>query len=64
VAEAVGLDGKDTKALVFTERITPKERQESPARAHTFHSVAGRGTKFVIALPTHDETAADKETSS
>ncbi len=30
----------------------------------TFHSVAGRGTKFVVALPTNDETAADKETSS
>jgi signal transduction histidine kinase len=30
----------------------------------TFHSVAGRGTKFVVALPTHDEPAADKETSS
>lgn len=30
----------------------------------TFHSVDGRGTKFVVALPTNDETAADKETSS
>ncbi|MBL7134078.1 MAG: GAF domain-containing sensor histidine kinase [Phycisphaerae bacterium] len=30
----------------------------------TFHSVAGRGTKFVVALPTHDDPAADKETSS
>lgn len=29
-----------------------------------FHSVAGRGTKFVIALPTHDEPAANKETNA
>ena len=30
----------------------------------TFHSVDGQGTKFVVALPTNDEKAADKETSS